>query len=147
MADAIIDTSEMLITLTADIVAAHVSNNNVRVSDVSTLIASTHLALSALGAPLQTNAPQPEPAVSVRASIKRDHLVCLEDGKKMKMLKRHLKTEHNMTPDEYRTRWSLAADYPMVAPEYAKTRRDLAVKIGLGRRAGQTRGRRPEAAD
>jgi predicted transcriptional regulator len=81
----------------------------------------------------------------VRASVKRDHLVCLEDGKKMKMLKRHLMTEHGMTPDEYRQRWGLGADYPMVAPEYAETRRDLAVKIGLGRKPGQKRGRQKKA--
>ena len=77
-----------------------------------------------------------------RSSVKKDHLVCLEDGKKMKMLKRHLMTEHGMTPDDYRQRWGLAADYPMVAPDYAETRRDLAVKIGLGRKPGQKRGRK-----
>ena len=140
------DTAEMLITLTADIVSAHVSNNDVRVTDVPGLIATVHQALSGLGTPVQVEEALPEPAVSIRASVKRDHLVCLEDGKKMKMLKRHLMTEHGMTPAEYRQRWSLAADYPMVAPEYAETRRDLAVKIGLGRKPGQKRGRRPKAA-
>lgn len=137
------DTSEMLITLTADIVSAHVSNDDVRVTDVPGLIATVHQALSNLGAPVEAEGVLPEPAVSVRASVKRDHLVCLEDGKKMKMLKRHLMTEHGMTPGEYRERWGLSADYPMVAPEYAETRRDLAVKIGLGRKPGQKRGRRP----
>ncbi|TCJ38832.1 MucR family transcriptional regulator [Parafrankia sp. BMG5.11] len=140
------DASEMLITLTADIVAAHVSNNNVPVSEVTTLIETVHQALSGLGEVQEVVEARPEPAVSVRASIKRDHLVCLEDGKKMKMLKRHLMTEHGMTPEDYRARWGLAADYPMVAPEYAETRRDLAVKIGLGRKPGQKRGRKPKAA-
>lgn len=140
------DTSEMLITLTADIVSAHVSNNDVRVADVPGLIATVHQALSNLGTPVQTEEVLPEPAVSVRASVKPDHLVCLEDGKKMKMLKRHLMTEHGLTPAEYRARWSLAADYPMVAPEYAETRRELAVKIGLGRKPGQKRGRNKNAA-
>lgn len=146
MDDTETNTSEMLITLTADIVAAHVSNNDVRVTDVPTLIATVHQALSGLGTPAVAEEVLPEPAVSVRASVKRDHLVCLEDGKKMKMLKRHLMTDHGMTPGEYRARWSLAADYPMVAPEYAETRRDLAVKIGLGRKPGQKRGRKPKAS-
>lgn len=126
--------SEMLITLTSDIVAAHVSHNRVAVDDVASLIAGVHAALSNLGTPAQEAAP--EPAVSIRSSVKKDHLVCLEDGKKMKMLKRHLMTEHAMTPDEYRQRWGLSADYPMVAPDYAETRRDLAKKIGLGRKPG-----------
>jgi predicted transcriptional regulator len=85
---------------------------------------------------------RPDPAVAIRSSIKRDHIVCLEDGKKMKMLKRHLMTDHGLTPDEYRARWGLASDYPMVAPDYADKRRDLAKKIGLGRKPGQHRGRR-----
>ena len=137
--------AEMLITLTADIVAAHVSNNNVTVGQVTELITTVHQALSGLGEVEQVVEDRPEPAVSVRASVKRDHLVCLEDGKKLKMLKRHLMTDHGMTPAEYRERWGLVADYPMVAPEYAQTRRDLAVKIGLGRKPGQKRGRGPKA--
>jgi predicted transcriptional regulator len=140
------DMSETLITLTSDIVAAHVSNNNVAVEDVPALITTVYGALAGLGGTPQVQEERPEPAVSVRASVKRDHLVCLEDGKKMKMLKRHLMTEHGMTPDDYRQRWGLAADYPMVAPEYAETRRDLAVKIGLGRKPGQKRGRRKKTA-
>jgi predicted transcriptional regulator len=135
------DTSELLITLTADIVAAHVSNNNVPIAQVTDLISTVHQALSGLGSSVEVAEARPEPAVTVRSSVKRDHLVCLEDGKKMKMLKRHLMTEHGMTPGEYRERWGLSADYPMVAPEYAETRRDLAVKIGLGRKPGQKRGR------
>jgi len=140
------DSSEMLITLTSDIVAAHVSNNTIAVEDVPTLISTVYGALAGLGNAAPVAEERPEPAVTVRASIKRDHLVCLEDGKKMKMLKRHLMTEHGMTPDEYRQRWGLAGDYPMVAPEYAETRRDLAVKIGLGRKPGQKRGRKKKAA-
>lgn len=140
------DMKETLITLTSDIVAAHVSNNNVEVADVPALITTVYQALSGLGGEPVTEEARPEPAVSVRSSVKKDHLVCLEDGKKMKMLKRHLMTEHGMTPDEYRQRWGLGADYPMVAPDYAETRRDLAKKIGLGRKPGQKRGRRKKAA-
>lgn len=140
------DMSETLITLTSDIVAAHVSNNNVAVEDVPALITTVYGALSGLGGTAPVAEEKPEPAVSVRASVKKDHLVCLEDGKKMKMLKRHLMTEHGMTPDDYRQRWGLAADYPMVAPDYAETRRDLAKKIGLGRNPTQKRGRKKKTA-
>jgi predicted transcriptional regulator len=138
--------TETLITLTSDIVAAHVSNNNVDVADVPTLITSIYQALAGLSSGGAAKEERPEPAVSIRSSVKKDHLVCLEDGKKMKMLKRHLMTEHGMTPDEYRQRWGLGSDYPMVAPDYAETRRDLAKKIGLGRKPGQKRGRRKKAA-
>ena len=139
------DLSETLITLTSDIVAAHVSNNSVGVDDVPALIQNVYGALAGLGAAPQTEV-KPEPAVSVRASVKNDHIVCLEDGKKMKMLKRHLMTDHGMTPDEYRARWGLPSDYPMVAPDYAEKRRDLAKKIGLGRKPGQKRGRKKKTA-
>ena len=123
---------ETLITLTADIVAAHVSNNSVAVSDLPVLIANVHGALSGLGgAPVVPEVKQ-EPAVSIRSSIKPDYIVCLEDGKKLKMLKRHLMTHYQMTPEQYRAKWNLAADYPMVAPNYAEQRRTLAKKIGLG---------------
>jgi predicted transcriptional regulator len=129
---------ETLITLTADIVAAHVSNNSVAVSDIPALIANVHSALTGLGGPVQAEpAARPEPAVSVRASIKPDYIVCLEDGKKLKMLKRHLMTHYNLTPEQYRAKWGLPADYPMVAPNYAEQRRTLAVKIGLGRKPGK----------
>ena len=139
------DMSETLITLTSDIVAAHVSNNDVAVQDLPTLIQNVYGALAGLGT---TPAPEEkrEPAVSVRASVKNDHLVCLEDGKKMKMLKRHLMTDHGITPAEYRARWGLAADYPMVAPDYAEKRRVLAKQIGLGRKPGQRRGRPRKSA-
>jgi len=140
------DVNEMLITLTSDIVAAHVSNNNVAVEDVSGLISNVYGALSALGQPVVPVEVMPEPAVSIRSSIKPDFIVCLEDGKKLKMLKRHLMTHYNLTPDQYRARWSLPADYPMVAPNYAEKRRELAKKIGLGRKPGVKRGRKPKVA-
>lgn len=140
------DRTETLITLTADIVAAHVANNNVAVSDVALLIGNVHGALAGLGGPSEEAEPAPTPKVSVRASVKPDHIVCLEDGKKMKMLKRHLMTDHGMTPADYRTKWNLPADYPMVAPNYAEQRRELAVKIGLGRKKGEKRPTRRKAA-
>lgn len=126
------EVQETLITLTADIVAAHVSNNSVAVSDLPVLIANVHSALAGLGGPVIEPEVKQEPAVSIRASIKPDFIVCLEDGKKLKMLKRHLMTHYQMTPEQYRTKWNLPADYPMVAPNYAEQRRTLAKKIGLG---------------
>ena len=140
------DMNEMLITLTSDIVAAHVSNNNVSVDEVSALISNVFGALAGLGQAVVVEEKLPEPAVSIRTSIKPDYIVCLEDGKKLKMLKRHLMTHYSLTPDQYRARWSLPADYPMVAPNYAEKRRELAKKIGLGRKPGQKRGRKPKAA-
>jgi predicted transcriptional regulator len=141
------DMNETLITLTSDIVAAHVSNNDVRVDDLSVLINSVYSALAGLGASPPAPEAMPEPAVSIRSSVKNDHIVCLEDGKKLKMLKRHLMTRYNMTPAQYRTRWSLPADYPMVAPAYAERRRELAKKIGLGRKPGTKMPPRVKAAD
>ena len=131
------DMTETIITLTADIVAAHVSNNSVAVSDIPTLITNVHTALSGLGGRAPAPEVRAEPAVSIRASIKPDYIVCLDDGKKLKMLKRHLMTHYGITPDEYRAKWGLPADYPMVAPNYAEQRRSLAVKIGLGRKPGK----------
>ena len=139
------DMAETLITLTSDIVAAHVSNNDVSVDDVPALIRNVYGALADLGT-TQAEEEKPEPAVSVRSSIKPDYIVCLEDGKKLKMLKRYHKTNYDMTPDEYRARWGLPADYPMVAPNYAEKRRELAKQIGLGRKPGQKRGRRKATA-
>ena len=121
-----------LITLTADIVAAHVSNNSVAVADLPLIIQNVHSALAGLGTPTAEAEVKQEPAVSIRSSIKPDYVVCLEDGKKLKMLKRHLMTHYQMTPDDYRAKWNLPADYPMVAPNYAEQRRTLAKKIGLG---------------
>ena len=140
------DMSETLITLTSDIVAAHVSNNSVSVADLSTLITNVYGALASLGQAAPVAEALPEPAVSIRSSVKPDHIVCLEDGTKLKMLKRHLMTHYNLTPDQYRARWSLPADYPMVAPNYAEKRRELAKKIGLGRKPGVKRGRKPKVA-
>lgn len=120
-----------LIDLTADIVAAHVSNNSVAVSDLPQLIANVHGALGSLST-APAAATRAEPSVSVRSSIKPDYIVCLEDGKRMKMLKRHLMTDHQMTPDQYRQKWGLNSDYPMVAPNYAEQRSNLAKSIGLG---------------
>jgi predicted transcriptional regulator len=139
------DMNETLITLTSDIVAAHVSNNSVAVGELATVITSVYGALAGLGQAVVVEEKVPEPAVSIRSSIKPDYIVCLEDGKKLKMLKRHLMTHYNMTPDQYRARWNLAADYPMVAPNYAEKRRELAKKIGLGRKPGVKRGRKPKA--
>ncbi|MCB2084133.1 MAG: MucR family transcriptional regulator [Sphingomonadaceae bacterium] len=140
------DMGETLITLTSDIVAAHLSNNNVDVDAVPTLITNVYQALAGLGQEAAAEEPRPEPAVAIRSSIKPDYIVCLEDGKKLKMLKRYLRTNYDMTPEEYRARWGLPADYPMVAPNYAERRRELAKKIGLGRKPGQKRGRKKKAA-
>lgn len=128
------DREETLVTLTADIVSAHVANNSVAVGDLPLLIRNVHEALDGLGRSQAAPEAKPEPAVSIRASIKPDYLVCLEDGKKLKMLKRHLMTHYQMTPADYRAKWNLPPDYPMVAPNYAEQRRSLAKKIGLGRK-------------
>ena len=135
------DAEDTLLTLTADIVAAHVSNNSVAVNDLPQLIQNVHSALTGISGSRAAPEARPEPKVSIRASIKPDYIVCLEDGKKQKMLKRHLMTNHGLTPDEYRQKWGLAADYPMVAPNYAEQRRTLAKSIGLGTKRRRTRGR------
>lgn len=131
--------SEELLSLTSEIVAAHVSNNTVAVSDLPGLIEQVYKTLSSVGGGSEPAADRPTPAVPVKKSVTPDHIVCLEDGKKLKMLKRHLKTAYNMTPEEYRERWGLAPDYPMVAPNYAKQRSKLAKQIGLGTRARRKR--------
>jgi len=133
------DLQDTLIALTADIVAAHVSNNSVAVNDLPTLIQNVHAALTGIAGASATPEPRPEPKVSIRASVKPDYIVCLEDGKRLKMLKRHLMTHYNMTPDQYRQKWGLSADYPMVAPNYAEQRRTLAKSIGLGTKRKRTR--------
>jgi len=127
-----------LISLTADIVSAHVSNNSVAASDVAALIQSTYEALSKAGEPVPEPEAAPESAVAIRSSVKHDYIVCLEDGKKLKMLKRYLRTHYSMTPEEYRAKWKLPRDYPMVAPAYAEQRRGLARQIGLGRTPVET---------
>ena len=129
-----------LLALTTNIVAAHVANNSVALADLPRLIREVHDTLASVGnAPAQEQ-ERPTPAVPIRKSVTPEHIVCLEDGKKLKMLKRHLKTAYNMTPEEYRERWGLPADYPMVAPNYAKQRSKLAKEIGLGTRARRSKG-------
>ena len=126
---------DQLVTLTADIVAAHVTNNTLAVGDVGTLVQKVHEALVQLG-----QAPAPEavqakvPVVSVKASVKPDYIVCMECGKKQKMLKRHLQTAHGMTQEQYRSDYGLPRDYPMVAPSYSSRRSELARSLGLGSR-------------
>jgi len=124
--------SEMLVTLTADIVAAHVSNNSVAISDIPLVIRSVHEALAGLSANAEPEPEPQQPAVSIRSSVKPDYIVCLEDGKKLKTMRRYLMTQFGMTPDEYRAKWNLPKDYPMTAPNYTQKRRELAKQIGLG---------------
>ncbi|PZU47410.1 MAG: transcriptional regulator [Sphingomonas sp.] len=128
-----------LLALTADIVSSHVANNSVAVNDLPLLIQNVFATLSGLGTPAPVAEVKLEPAVPIRSSIKPDYIICLEDGKKLKMLKRHLMTAYGLTPDEYRTKWGLPADYPMVAPNYAEARRQLAKSIGLGTAKSRTR--------
>jgi len=130
-----IDPPVELLQFTADIIAAHVSNNSVSIGELPALIASVHGSLAGLGAAPQQIQEELTPAVSIRSSIKPDYIVCLEDGKKLKMLKRHLMTSYQLTPEQYRAKWKLPADYPMVAPNYAEQRRSLALTIGLGRKS------------
>jgi predicted transcriptional regulator len=133
-----------LLALTTEIVAAHVSNNTVAVGDLAQLINQVYQSLANIGsapaAAAAAPASRPQPAISVKKSIQPDYLVCLEDGKKLKMLKRHLKTAYNMSPEAYRERWGLPTDYPMVAPNYARQRSRLAKEIGLGTRARRGHG-------
>lgn len=124
---------EELLALTAEIVSSHVSNNSVAVAELPQLIEQVFNTLWGLGGANGGGAARPEPAVPIKKSITPNYMICLEDGKKLKMLKRHLKTQYDMSPEDYRNRWGLPADYPMVAPNYAKQRRELAKKIGLGR--------------
>jgi predicted transcriptional regulator len=127
-----------LLELTSEIVSAHASNNTIAASALPQVIKDVFSTLQTLGSDSALQ-ERPEPAVPVKKSITPDFIICLEDGKKLKMLKRHLKTSYDMTPEEYRERWGLPADYPMVAPNYAKKRSTLAKKIGLGRKPGARR--------
>jgi predicted transcriptional regulator len=121
------------IALTADIVSAYVSNNTVPASDIPNLINQVHLALLRVSGGQNETQPEPlKPAISVKKSITPEYIVCLEDGKKFKSLKRHLRTQYNMTPEQYREKWQLPTDYPMVAPNYAAARSQLAKQMGLG---------------
>lgn len=133
------DDKSDITSLTTMIVAAYVSHHQLPVSELPRLIQSVRDSLSKLTAPTDEPAPKEElrPAVPIKKSVTADYIICLEDGKKLKMLKRHLMSSYGMTPDEYRVKWNLPADYPMVAPNYAKARSDLAVKLGLGRRSSQ----------
>jgi predicted transcriptional regulator len=124
-----------LLEHTTEIVAAHVSNNPVAVNDLPELIRQVYTTLSQVDAAITPQAEKPQPAISIKKSITPDYLICLEDGKQLKMLKRHLKTAYDMSPETYREKWGLPHDYPMVAPNYAAQRSSLAKKIGLGTRA------------
>lgn len=128
-----------LLALTAQIVAAHTSHNAVPTSALPTLIQEVHFTLMAIQRAPNEAPLRPEPAVPIAKSVTQDYIICLEDGKKLKMLKRHLKASFNLTPDQYRQRWGLAPDYPMVAPRYAKQRSSMAKKIGLGTTPGKRR--------
>ncbi len=127
--------SNELLQLTSQIVAAHVANNSVATGDLPALIEQVYRTLANVDNEPAPQEERPQPAVPIKKSVTPDYIVCLEDGKQLKMLKRHLKTAYNMTPEEYRERWGLAADYPMVAPNYARQRSRLAKEIGLGTRA------------
>ncbi len=129
-----------LLPLVTDIVAAHLSNNTVAVADLPQLIRDVYGALAVVGGGGQQTAERPNPAVPIKRSVTPDHIVCLEDGRKLKMLKRHLRTAFGLSPEEYRERWGLPPDYPMVAPNYAKQRSRLAKEIGLGRQPRRRRG-------
>lgn len=125
-----------ILTLTASIVSAFASNNSLSAAELPDLIRTVHGSLEAAGKG-EAAEPKAEPAVPIRRSVKRDFIVCLECGSQHKMLRRHLRREHGLTPAEYRDRWSLKADYPMVAPSYAEKRSELAKRIGLGRKSGR----------
>lgn len=132
-----------LLRFASDIVAAYVSNNPVPVSDIPAMIKSVHATLGGLATGVSSEAPANlKPAVAVKKSVTPEYIVCLEDGKKLKMLKRYLRSRYDLTPEEYRAKWGLPADYPMVAPNYAAQRSEFAKKIGLGRTAPATKSRR-----
>ena len=131
------------IELAADIVSAYVSNNSVPSGDLPTLISEVHSALLKVGGgTIEIPAEAPKPAVPVKKSVTPDYIICLEDGKKFKSLKRHLRTQYNMTPEQYREKWGLPVDYPMVAPNYAKARSELAKEMGLGQQRRKRRAAR-----
>ena len=126
--------ANLLIELTAEIVAAYVSNNSVAANDLPNVISQVHAALGGTTTPVEEIIEKQKPAVTARRSIQNDHLICLEDGQKYKSLKRHLMTHHGLTPEQYREKWELPADYPMVAPAYAEARSKLAKEMGLGQK-------------
>ncbi|WP_046863724.1 MucR family transcriptional regulator [Microvirga massiliensis] len=136
-------TTTNYIELAADIVSAYVSNNSVPSADLPSLINEVHGALLKVGGgTVEVPAEAPKPAISVKRSVTPDYIICLEDGKKFKSLKRHLRTQYGMTPEQYREKWGLPADYPMVAPNYAKARSELAKEMGLGQQRRKRRGSR-----
>jgi predicted transcriptional regulator len=129
---------EELLRMTTDVVAAYVSNNTLPTAQLAEVINAVYSSLKSLEGQVTQVQPEPlKPAIPIRKSVTPEFLICLEDGKKLKMLKRHLRSTYNMTPDEYRSKWGLAPDYPMVAPNYAERRSEFAKKIGLGRSAGR----------
>src|ERR1700748_478908 len=137
---------EELLRMTADVVAAYVSNNTLPTAQLAEVINAVYNSLKSLEGQPAEAPPEPlKPAVPVRKSVNPDFLICLEDGKKLKMLKRHLRSTYNLTPDEYRAKWGLPPDYPMVAPNYAQQRSAFAKEIGLGRKAGRSRRRAAKA--
>ncbi len=138
-----IEQREELLELTARIVEAHVSNNPIAVTDLPSIIATVREALAAIGT--DGAAAKAEPAVPIKKSVRPDYIVCLEDGRKLKTLKRHLREAYGMSPNEYRAKWSLPSDYPMTAPKYAELRSKLAKEIGLGRKPGTKVKRRRKA--
>ncbi|MEL7464832.1 MAG: MucR family transcriptional regulator [Pseudomonadota bacterium] len=131
--ETVLDRAELL-ALTSEIISSHVSNNAVNQTELPSMIETVFGTLQGLAEPVAEEEPVPEPAVPIKKSVTDEYLICLENGKKLKMLKRHLSTAFDMTPEEYRTRWGLPSDYPMVAPAYARKRQELAKKIGLGRK-------------
>jgi predicted transcriptional regulator len=144
------DTNHGYVELAADIVSAYVSNNSVPVSDLPKLLLDTHTALTKIASGASVNAPVAEkqsPAVNPKKSVSHDFLICLEDGKKYRSLKRHLRSTYGMSPEEYRAKWGLPPDYPMVAPGYAQARSELAKSMGLGRKAGEARAAKDAAND
>ena len=138
--------SSDLLRMTTEVVAAYLGNNSVPASQISEVISTVHDALKNLSSDAREPEPEPlRPAVPIKKSVTPEFIVCLEDGKQLKMLKRHLRTTYDMTPEEYRAKWGLPADYPMVAPNYAQQRSDFAKKIGLGRQTTRRAGRRKTA--
>lgn len=136
------NSSNELLTLTTEIVSSHVANNSVSLVDLPQLIQRVYATLAGIDGAPAPSGQRPQPAIPIKKSVTPDHIICLEDGRKLKMLKRHLKTAYNLTPEMYRERWQLPPDYPMVAPNYAKQRSSLAKKIGLGTKP---RARRPRS--
>lgn len=142
------DTRADLVELTAEIVAAYLGANETPPSEIPHVIETVFRSLKGLGGPVDSADPEPRsPAVPVKRSVTNEYIICLEDGKKFKSLKRHLRTRYNMTPEEYRTKWGLPHDYPMVAPNYAQARSDLAKRMGLGKKPPTTRAPRKSRRD